>query len=1094
MPHRAGYFVLAYHWDHHCHDLVEALKARYAALREEIAEVRPEAGALLAHVERLRGLKARLEAHHQELQRRRQVIDELGHRGYGTNRDLAGALETLGREHEEGWSLLRERFLSLAPLLPAGVRLAPTALEHLNADAVLAALLSAAAEPAAGSPRAKRRRTGSAMPAVAPEQAEPDVFERYFSVMSGTAWPVNTTLFQGLFLRMGTGSQTIMRGKVGLTSDRPPQELKALGNRNFLDMYRESFASLHLFSEVGLDLLKRIHWVLSKGLDPDAGNFRRIDFPDKNGVTTEWGNLDRELADLGKVLWETGQGFHDLPRFLWDLARSYYMFIGIHPFWDSNGRVGRTFLNHMLLKKGIPPLTFRDEEEIFALPRYGGSMEEMHAYLLRRIRRAMEAYLSERERLQRRGLLGKEVFNVTGDSGMRFRQLNDSPQKLEVCCTAYLLPDGAPLAAQLVEQCRVVLPSEELARSAELYCGLADGERGEWKRALGLQAPALVEEVEGDVPGARAFELTWLLEMDEAFLRHDWFYCSVVSPVDKRVFSNKGIYFGTRIEKRSYGGALATLAAERWAQPAFKWIGPRRMVRRAPEGEVSCYPGGVGFSLSGAPEGTALKVLLEVWRADGLCERYLVDAHAAGGWGGDWQKWETHQLPLFPWDGAHGHLTFVNFGYLVHREGRAHVSQHCYKLANFADFTNEATERDDFWDPSYKTANRYVLEQVDAEGLQAAYDALNRPQRPLPARLVFTRGNPGSPEHPVHEIHRAIDRVIERKKRDRRGRHYIHLAIFDFDHEHVVEHLLWAKQSGVEVECIADWAAVSPCSSAHGNVARLRRAGVPVLGVVRNTPGAPEEGIGSMHTKFIVFDGEVVHTSSYNLHFHLWGGNREEVLILDSPDAALQFENVFQALRGGVVQPVTVDPAARFNLYYSFGYYRTREGSLLRAQDALVSELDAARESIDVCMFDVGFLTGRSLRDGAERDVVTALVQARDRGVKVKVLLNGQIAHTGPLPEAWDKAAHRPLKPAAQRLKDAWVDTGFAYYHESVYSPIHHKFAAIDGRTCIIGSYNWYEASVVSDEVLMVVREPALAQTLRDEARRLESELRVTRE
>lgn len=1077
MPHRAGYFVLAYHWDHHCQEVVDRARARFAELRARIDAIAPgpRPRALLEAAEALAATRAELDDHLQRISRRCQVIHELGYRGYGTNKDLFGALEALGREHrataEPAW---RQRFLQAVRLVPADAALPPGTVEGADAQALLAAL------------RTRRR------PNAEPAPADPvrEAFARYFAVMSQTSWSVNTTIFQKLFLQSGTTSMTIMRGRVGFESERPPQELKALGNRNLLDMCRESFASLHLFSEIGLDLLQRIHAVLSRDLVADAGAFRRIDFPDRNGVTTDYGNLDRELGDLAKLLWETGQSFGDLPRFLWDLSRAYYMFIGIHPFWDSNGRVGRTFLNHMLLKKGIPPLSF-DASEVLALPRYGGTMEEMHEYLTGRILRSMEAYHRERARLEARGLLGREIYNVSFDSGFHFRQINESPQRIEISCTAFVVPDGSTLAAQLLDQCRVVLPSEARVRSGGLYVGLADAERGEWRRVVGVQSPLSVEEVPSEFPGARAFELTFVLELDEAFQGHDWLYASFVSPEDKRVFSNKGIYYGTRLAKRSFGGALGKLAAERWALPAFKWIGARKLVKRAPEGEVSLYPGGVGFSMLGGADGMALRVLLEVWRSDGACERYLCDARAEGSWGGDFQKWETHQLPLLPWDGAHGHVTFVNFGYLVHRDGRAHASQHTYKFANFADFTNERTERDDFWDPSYKSLNHHEPGAVDQAALQRAYDAANA--QPLDVRAIFTRGDPGSPAHPVHEIHRAIDEVIERKRRDRKGRHWIHLAIFDFDNADVATHLIWAKKNGVEVECVADWAAVSPVNPTE-NVARMRRAGIPVLGVVRNTPGVPEEGIASMHTKIIVFDGEVAHSSSYNLHFHLWGGNREETLVFRSREVALLFENVFQAIRGGVVQPLQIDPQARLNLYYSFGFTKTPTGKPFRAQDALVTAINEAQESIDVCMFDLGFLAGVSIADDFPTDVVTALINARARGVRVKLLLNGQIAHTGPLPESWDKDFRRPLKEAARRLKDAGLDVSFVYYWESVYSPIHHKFAVIDGRTCVIGSYNWYEASVFSDEILLVLRDEALARTLADEIRNIEATLRIGKE
>ena len=132
MPHRAGYFVLAYHWDHHCNELTEALKARFAALRSDIEALPPPekpAKALLEHALALQALRARLDDHLKEMERRCSVINELGFRGYGTNKDLLGSLESLRREHREtAEPALRTRFLALAPLLPEGTGL-PAAAE-----------------------------------------------------------------------------------------------------------------------------------------------------------------------------------------------------------------------------------------------------------------------------------------------------------------------------------------------------------------------------------------------------------------------------------------------------------------------------------------------------------------------------------------------------------------------------------------------------------------------------------------------------------------------------------------------------------------------------------------------------------------------------------------------------------------------------------------------------------------------------------------------------------------------------------------------------------------------------------------------------
>ena len=44
--------------------------------------------------------------------------------------------------------------------------------------------------------------------------------------------------------------------------------------------------------------------------------------------------------------------------------------------------------------------------------------------------------------------------------------------------------------------------------------------------------------------------------------------------------------------------------------------------------------------------------------------------------------------------------------------------------------------------------------------------------------------------------------------------------MFDFDNEHVARHLVYAKENGVEVECIGDWAQVSSMNASE-HIARL---------------------------------------------------------------------------------------------------------------------------------------------------------------------------------------------------------------------------------------------------------------------------------
>jgi fido (protein-threonine AMPylation protein) len=210
---------------------------------------------------------------------------------------------------------------------------------------------------------------------------------------------------------------TIMKGSRGYHNLLSFRDLKVIGSRNFIELYKEIFSNLHTFTDIGIDLLKRIHFVLSRGIDANAGNFRTYDFSDKNGVTLDYGNFQREIGDLGHVLWETAQSFHDLEAFIHHLSRSYYMFIGIHPFGDSNSRTGRC-LNFLLLKKAC--WSASSMRRRYSPARYGGSMEDMHEYIKTRIMKAVDLYFYERWKLEQFGLISKNIHNVSFDSGFHF--------------------------------------------------------------------------------------------------------------------------------------------------------------------------------------------------------------------------------------------------------------------------------------------------------------------------------------------------------------------------------------------------------------------------------------------------------------------------------------------------------------------------------------------------------------------------------------------------------------------------------------------------------------------------------------------------
>jgi fido (protein-threonine AMPylation protein) len=466
-----------------------------------------------------------------EVKSRQFVINSFGYRGYGVNRDLLSALNFLADRYGGLEDALTEPFYRHAKAVEE--RLCQT-LEIAGADRVIS-------EPAR---KSGRNPDG--------EISRPDreVFldlDRYFRVMSQeTPWQANAAIFQKMFFSIGASSMTIMKGSTGLHDRRSCRELKLLANRNFVDEGRRLFSSLQDFTEIGVDLLKRIHYGLSRDLDDDGGNFRKIDFPDRNGVTFEFANFQREAEDLAIVLDETARSFHRLNEFIYNLARSYYMFIGIHPFWDGNGRVGRCFLNFLFMKKGLPPVVLDDGEEVLVLPRYGGSMEDMHRYLQRRLGRAIETYFYERWKLESFGFLHARICRAAFDSGFHFRRIEGSRPRIEASFEAYACGDPC-LRKILADQCKVVFPDDACIEDMTVYCGFSGGPFAEWRQPFSLK-DFYRKEVPSEIPGVRTFDIDFVADVPAPAPWGQYFSCSVVSRKAGLIFNNKGLNYSYRVD------------------------------------------------------------------------------------------------------------------------------------------------------------------------------------------------------------------------------------------------------------------------------------------------------------------------------------------------------------------------------------------------------------------------------------------------------------------------------------------------------------------------------------------------------------------
>jgi phosphatidylserine/phosphatidylglycerophosphate/cardiolipin synthase-like enzyme len=124
------------------------------------------------------------------------------------------------------------------------------------------------------------------------------------------------------------------------------------------------------------------------------------------------------------------------------------------------------------------------------------------------------------------------------------------------------------------------------------------------------------------------------------------------------------------------------------------------------------------------------------------------------------------------------------------------------------------------------------------------------------------------------------------------------------------------------------------------------------------------------------------------------------------------------------------------------------------AQRALVEDIDAATDSIDVIQPTVG---------GWDEPLMRALRRAADRGVEVRILLSSAWyvrEENQQTVERFQSWADRTGAPLSAKLSDPG----------DRYAKIHAKGAVLDGDRVILGSLNWNEqAATVNREVVLVL-------------------------
>ena len=287
-------------------------------------------------------------------------------------------------------------------------------------------------------------------------------------------------------------------------------------------------------------------------------------------------------------------------------------------------------------------------------------------------------------------------------------------------------------------------------------------------------------------------------------------------------------------------------------------------------------------------------------------------------------------------------------------------------------------------------------------------------------------------------------------------------------------------------------------------VAILRRARLPLV----DDTDDGSRGSGLMHHKFLVIDRRSVLTGSANftssgIHGDAGapqsGGNVNHLLQLDSPDLAELFRREFLVMwgdgpdgeqnsrfgvnkRSGGVQQVMVGDT-KVEVLFSPHKKNNRDHGL----NWLEQQLKTAKTSIDIAVF---VFSAQQLSD--------ALQTLVNDGVRLRLLGDPGFASRSfselldllgvALPDhnCMLEAGNQPSPKELPGIGSPRLARG---------DKLHHKFAVVDNRKVITGSFNWSpSAAHTNDETLLVIHSPQLAKHFTREMDRLwnNAELGIT--
>jgi phosphatidylserine/phosphatidylglycerophosphate/cardiolipin synthase-like enzyme len=265
----------------------------------------------------------------------------------------------------------------------------------------------------------------------------------------------------------------------------------------------------------------------------------------------------------------------------------------------------------------------------------------------------------------------------------------------------------------------------------------------------------------------------------------------------------------------------------------------------------------------------------------------------------------------------------------------------------------------------------------------------------------------------------------------------VEMTSFEYNLKPLADALIRAKQRGVEVRLALDRESLADPTDAKWT-GRVEAAQIPI---------SWEDSDAFMHSKFVIVDGRIVWTGSWNATINDTYRNNNNLLRITIPELVqnyrVEFDELFTKTFGAQKQSSTPFPRIEQGTLAVENYFSPKEPVATH----ILERLENAQQS-------VRFLAFAYTSD----EIGEAMVAAAERGLIVQGVMESRNAG------GQGSELSRLRRNGVEVLEDGNCYT------------MHHKVIVVDDRTVITGSYNFTSrAENVNDENLLIIDDPTIA-------------------